>query len=61
LAPSAAKIAALAAEMLSFAAQYANTLCRLAMTFTEILPVGVLVSLVSAALLRNDRLVPARR
>jgi len=29
-------------------------------TFTEIFPVGVLVSLVSAALLRNPRFLPAR-
>jgi hypothetical protein len=31
------------------------------MTFVEIFPVGVLVSLVSAALLRNSRFLPARR
>jgi hypothetical protein len=31
------------------------------MTFVEIFPVGVLVSLVSVALLRNPRFLPARR
>jgi hypothetical protein len=30
------------------------------MTFVEIFPVGVLVSLVSALLLRNSRFLPAR-
>lgn len=58
---SAAEIAAFTGEMASFQAQYANPLYRVPMTFTEIFPVGVLVSLVSAALLRNDRFLPARR
>jgi len=31
------------------------------MTFIEIFPVGVLVSLVSAGLLRNSRFLPVRR
>jgi len=30
-------------------------------TFVEIFPVGVLVSLISAALLRNSRFLPARQ
>jgi len=46
--------------MEAFKVQYANPLYRLPMTFTEIFPVGVLVSLVSAALLRNSRFLPAR-
>src|ERR1700733_8867401 len=41
--------------------QYRNPLYRLPMTFAEIFPVGVLVSLVSAGLLRNSRFLPARR
>jgi hypothetical protein len=41
-------------------AQYANPLFRLPMTFVEIFPVGLLVSLVTAALLRNSRFLPAR-
>jgi Protein of unknown function (DUF4199) len=49
------------AEMDRFRPNYANPLYRLPMTFAEIFPVGVLVSLVSAALLRNSRFLPARR
>jgi hypothetical protein len=49
------------ADMDRVKAQYANPLQRLAMTFAEILPVGVLVSVVSAGLLRNSRFLPARR
>jgi hypothetical protein len=44
-----------------FLALYSNPLFRVPMTFLEIFPVGVLVSLISAALLRNSRLLPARR
>jgi hypothetical protein len=44
----------------AFKRQYANPLFRLPMTFAEIFPVGVLVSLVSAAILRNPRVLPAR-
>ena len=40
---------------------YANPLFRAPMTFLEIFPVGLLVALVSAALLRNPRLLPAAR
>ncbi len=43
-----------------FKAQYANPLYRLPMTFIEIFPVGVLVSLIAAGLLRNSRFLPAR-
>jgi hypothetical protein len=56
----AEKVAAYAAEMEKFKVSYANPLFRLPMTFIEIFPVGVLVSLVSAALLRNSRFLPAR-
>lgn len=38
---------------------YASPVQRTAMTFMEIFPVGLLVSLVSAALLRNPKLLPA--
>ncbi len=48
------------AEMEAFKVQYANPWFRLPMTFVEIFPVGVLVSLVSAALLRNSRFLPVR-
>ena len=57
----AADIARMQAEMDAFKVQYANPLFRLPMTFAEIFPVGVLVSLVSAALLRNPRFLAARR
>lgn len=50
-----------AAGMEQFKQDYANTPYRLSMTFAEIFPVGVLVSLVSAALLRNPRFLPLRR
>jgi Protein of unknown function (DUF4199) len=53
-------LAKLAADMERFKVQYANPLYRLPMTFAEIFPVGVLVSLVSAGLLRNSRFLPAR-
>jgi len=48
------------ARRATFEAQYANPLFRLPMTFTEIFPVGVLVSLVAAGLLRNSRVLPAK-
>ena len=57
---SAEELAQLAGEMESMKELYANPLFRLPMTFVEIFPVGVLVSLVSAALLRNSRFLPAR-
>lgn len=57
---SEAELAALAAKMQAFAVQYANPLFRLPMIFMEIFPVGILVSLVTAALLRNPRFMHAR-
>jgi len=48
------------AEMEQFKLQYANPLYRWPMTFAEIFPVGVIVSLVSAGLLCNSRFMPAR-
>lgn len=57
---SAAEIARLTAEMEPMRASYANPLFRLPMTFLEVFPVGLLVALVSAALLRNPKLLPAR-
>jgi hypothetical protein len=58
---SAEKLAKLTTDMETFKVQYANPMFRLPMTFVEIFPVGVLVSLVSAGLLRNSRFLPARR
>jgi hypothetical protein len=57
---SAEALARFTAQMEQFKIQYANPLYRLPMTFAEIFPVGVLVSLVSAGLLRNSRFLPAR-
>ena len=55
-----AALAKLTAEMEAFKTQYADPKFRLPMTFAEIFPVGVLVSLVSALVLRNPRVLPAR-
>lgn len=55
-----AELDALVRQMDEMKAQYANPLFRLPMTFVEIFPVGLLVSLVTAALLRNSRFLPAR-
>jgi hypothetical protein len=55
-----AEIAKVAAEMATFKLQYMNPWFRLPVTFVEIFPVGVVISLVSAGLLRNSRFLPAR-
>jgi hypothetical protein len=39
---------------------YRNPLFRMPITLTEIVPPGLLVSLVSASLLSNSRFLPAR-
>jgi hypothetical protein len=57
---SAAEIAAFSNEMQEFAEQYKHPLFRMAMTFTEIAPVALLMPLISAALLRNSRFMPAK-
>ncbi|MDO9223578.1 MAG: DUF4199 domain-containing protein [Caulobacter sp.] len=44
----------------AFEAQYRDPLFRLPMTFVEIFPVGVLVSLVAASLLRDSRFLPMK-
>ncbi|MBB4837179.1 hypothetical protein HNP52_000230 [Sphingomonas kyeonggiensis] len=56
-----AELAKAQAEMEGFRTAYHNPFFRLPMTFTEIFPVGVIVSLVSALLLRNSRFLPAAR
>ena len=57
---SAAAIDAKVSEMRDLAIKYRNPLFRIPITFIEIFPVGLLVALVSAALLRNPKLLPAR-
>jgi hypothetical protein len=47
--------------MRELADSYRDPVFRMPMTFVEIFPVGLLVALVSAALLRNPRLLPAPR
>jgi hypothetical protein len=58
---SDAQIAKKAAEMEEFGEMYKNPLIRMPITFTEMFPVGVLVSLICAGLLRNSRFMPARQ
>lgn len=53
-------LAALREEMATLETNYANPLFRIPMTFLELLPVGLLVALVSAAILRNPKVLPAR-
>src|SRR3954453_609197 len=57
---SGAALASYAAQMEDFRRSYANPLYRLPMAFVEIFPVGVLVTLFAAALLRNRGFLPAR-
>ncbi|NWG93191.1 MAG: DUF4199 domain-containing protein [Parvularculaceae bacterium] len=49
------------AKLKTMEAQYANPLFRMPMTFLEIFPVGLVIALVSAAILRNPKAFPARR
>lgn len=53
-------LAKYAASIEEFRVQYSNPAYRMPITLVEIFPVGVLVSLVAAALLRNSRFMPAR-
>lgn len=55
-----AAIDAKAAEMRELAESYRNPFFRMPLTFVEVFPVGLLVALVSAALLRNPKLLPPR-
>lgn len=55
-----AELEAMRAQYEQFAQMYANPLFRMPMTFIEIFPVGLVISLITALLLRNPRLLPAR-
>jgi hypothetical protein len=58
---SAAELAQLRGEMAELAAQYnSQPLLRFAFTLAEILPVGLVVTFLSALLLRNSRFLAAR-
>jgi len=48
------------ADAQAFATHYKNLFYRFPLTFLEMFPVGVLISLISAGLLRNSRVLPAR-
>ncbi|MFM5917243.1 MAG: DUF4199 domain-containing protein [Novosphingobium sp.] len=57
---SAADIVKFKTEMAGFAEMYENPVTRLLVTLSEIAPVGMLVPLISAGLLRNPRFMPPR-
>jgi hypothetical protein len=48
------------ADAKDFVEMYRNPLYRMPITFIEMFPVGLLVSLISATILRNSRVLPAR-
>lgn len=54
-----AELQAYIADVNKTMAQYENPLFRLPITFMEIFPVGLLIALVSAAILRNPKAFPA--
>jgi hypothetical protein len=56
----AAKIAQMQADQAGFASMYSNPVIRVGITFVEMFPIGVVISVISAALLRNSRFLPAR-
>jgi len=56
-----AELQALQTKMAKMKTDYANVFFRLPMTFSEIFPVGLLVSLLSATILRLSNFLPARR
>lgn len=57
---TAEKIAQLRTEQEGFASMYSNPVIRMGITFVEMFPIGVVISLISAGLLRNSRFLPAR-
>jgi hypothetical protein len=57
---SAAELERITTQMQGFKVQYANPLYRAPMTFVEIFPVGLVISLIAAGVLRNSRFLPAR-
>lgn len=56
---SGSALQAVVDNMNQLEARYANPAFRLPMTFLEIFPVGLLVALVAAAVLRNSKVLPA--
>ena len=56
---SDAELAATIANMETIRQQYANPLLRLPMTFIEVFPIGILISLISAIILRESKTLAA--
>lgn len=54
------QLAKAVADARDFATSYADPMVRIPFTFIEMFPVGVLVSLISALVLKNSRVLPAR-
>ena len=57
---SGAELQKFAAEMEEMKAGYAKPYIRIPMTFVEIFPMGLIIALISAAILRNPKILPAR-
>jgi hypothetical protein len=57
---SEAELQQVIADAETFARRYANPLFRVPITFVEMFPIGVVISVIAAALLRNSRFLPAR-
>ena len=57
---SADEIERITQQAETFARLYANPLYRLPVTFVEMFPVGAVIALISAAVLRNSRFLAAR-
>jgi uncharacterized protein DUF4199 len=57
---SAEELARVTEQAAAFARMYANPLYRLPITFVEMFPIGVVISALSAALLRNSGFLAAR-
>jgi hypothetical protein len=56
---SSAELAAKARELEAMRMQYGKPLFRIGITFLEIFPVGLLITLISAAVLRKSSVLPA--
>jgi hypothetical protein len=56
---SEAEISKLKSDMQEFAVMYSNPLLRFCMTLLEIFPVGIIITLISAALLRRKDFLPS--
>lgn len=57
---SGAALEEVVVEMEQLKTKYANPLFRLPITFSEIFPVGLLITLISAVILKNSNVLPAK-